>query len=62
MNTYTIKNTLGKRLYSKPELKTTKIDNRISMIMMSDSTPVGDPESMNIQHSNTVDHYKIMRG
>lgn len=63
MNTYDVKTKFEKRFYSKPELNTIKIDNQISMVMMSDSNPEGDPEkAMNLQHPNTDNPYKILRG
>ena len=63
MNTFNVNTKFGKRFYSKPELKTIRIDNQISMVMMSDANPQGDPESaVNVQNSNTIDPYKILRG
>jgi hypothetical protein len=52
-----------KRSYKKPELKSIKIDNQISMVMMSPLPPIGpDGEtSVNMQQSSTVDPYKISR-
>jgi len=34
---------MKKKIYTKPEVKKVKIDNEISMVMMS--SPPGDPES-----------------
>lgn len=48
----------GKRVYSKPELKTVIIDNQISMVMMSDP-PI---EGVNYNKTMTNDPYKISRG
>jgi hypothetical protein len=47
----------SKRKYSKPELKTIKIDNQISMVMQT-TPPL---EGVNMPHSNTVDPYKISK-
>ena len=56
MNTIASKQTPGKRIYSKPEMKSIKIDNQISMVMMSDTPPV-EPESLlNLRNDNP---YKI---
>ena len=46
-----------KRVYSKPECKTIRIDNQISMVMMSEP-PV---EGVYIQHTNNTDPYKISK-
>lgn len=35
----------NKKTYKKPQIKRTKIDNEISMVMMSPFGPDGDPES-----------------
>jgi len=56
MNTIASK-TSGKRIYSKPEMKSIKIDNQISMVMMSD-TPPDDPEKSGINLRND-NPYKI---
>ena len=54
---------MKKRTYKKPELKSIRIDNQISMVMMSDTPPSGPGESgINLQQSNSVDPYKISRG
>ena len=52
-----------KRSYKKPELKSIKIDNQISMVMMSPVPPTGpgNENSVNMQQSSTVDPYKISR-
>jgi len=47
-----------KRKYVKPEFKSIKIDNQISMVMMSPTPP---EEHVNMQLSNTVDPYKISK-
>jgi len=47
----------SKRKYSKPELKSIKIDNQISMAMQT-NPPV---EHVKMQLSNTVDPYKILK-
>jgi hypothetical protein len=57
MNTQKENVNQSKRVYSKPELKSIRIDNQISMVMMSEP-PV---EGVNMQHSNTVDPYKISK-
>ena len=46
-----------KRLYSKPELKSIRIDNQISMVMMSEPPVEGE----NLQHTNNTDPYKISK-
>ena len=52
-----------KRFYTKPELKTIKIDNQISMVMMSeDSNPEVDPWTPKTQYSSTIDPYKVSKG
>ena len=51
MNTIASKQTPGKRIYSKPEMKSIKIDNQISMVMMSDNNPPDDPSS-NLRNDN----------
>jgi len=54
MNTIASK-TPGKRIYSKPEMKSIKIDNQISMVMMSDNTPPDDPggkSGINLRNDN----------
>jgi hypothetical protein len=49
---------MKKRMYIKPELKSIKIDNQISMVMMS--PPTGPNESISIQQQSTVSNpYKI---
>ena len=55
-------NHMKKRTYKKPELKSIRIDNQISMVMMSEVPPSGPGESVNIPQSNSVDPYKISRG
>ena len=58
-----LNNKSEKKVYSKPELKTIRIDNQISMVMMSDVNPEGDPEKAeNIQHLNVKYPFKIARG
>ena len=52
---------MKKRTYKKPEVKSIRIDNQISMVMMSDVPPSGPGESMNLQQSNSVDPYKISK-
>jgi hypothetical protein len=49
-----------KRVYSKPAIASIKIDNQISMVMMSTGTP--PVEGFNNQHTNTMDPYKVLRG
>jgi len=53
---------MKKRSYKKPELKSIRIDNQISMVMMSDVPPTGPNESLGVQQTNSVDPYKIARG
>lgn len=43
-----------KRIYKKPQVKRTKIDNEISMVMMSPFGPGGDPESSVIKKMNPL--------
>jgi len=50
---------MKKRTYKKPELKSIRIDNQISMVMMSEVPPSGPNESLIIQQKNSVDPYKI---
>ena len=52
-----------KRFYTKPELKTIKIDNQISMVMLSseDPNPIGEPYSSKMPTSNN-DPYKVTKG
>jgi len=52
---------MKKQTYKKPELKLIKIDNQISMIMMSDIPPSGPNESLGIKQYNSVDPYKISK-
>jgi hypothetical protein len=52
---------MKKRMYKKPELKSVRIDNQISMVMMSDVPPTGPGESVNMQHTNVADPYKITK-
>jgi len=52
---------MKKRTYKKPDLKSIKIDNQISMVMMSDIPPSGPNESLGLQQSNSVDPYKISK-
>jgi len=47
---------MKKRAYKKPVIKSIRIDNQISMVMLSDP-PTED--SVNVQHSNSVDPYKV---
>ena len=54
-------NQMKKRIYKRPEVKSIRIDNQISMVMMSDVPPTGPGESMNIPQSNSVDPYKISK-
>lgn len=35
----------AKRSYKKPRVERIKIDNQISMVMMSQLEPIGDPET-----------------
>ena len=53
MNTNITEQTPGKRTYSKQEMKSIKIDNQISMVMLSE--PPEDP-SFNLRNENP---YKI---
>lgn len=46
-----------KRTYVKPEVKTVRIDNQISMVMMTN--PPGDPGGQNMQELDTANPYKI---
>jgi len=50
-----------KKNYSKPQIKLIKIDNQISIVMMSEAPPTGPNESFGIQQSNSVDPYKISK-
>ena len=51
-----------KRFYTKPELKAIKIDNQISMVMMSeDSNPEVDPWTPKTQYSSNFDPYKVSK-
>jgi len=53
---------MKKRTYKKPEVKSIRIDNQISMVMMSEVPPTGPGESsINLQQSNSVDPYKIAK-
>jgi len=52
---------MKKRTYKKPEVKSIRIDNQISMVMMSDVPPTGPNESIGLQQSNLVDPYKILK-
>jgi hypothetical protein len=47
-----------KRSYVKPEIKSVKIDNQISMVMMS-YTPPGDPDTHNLNQDEINNPYKI---
>jgi len=53
---------MKKRIYKKPEVKSIRIDNQISMVMMSDVPPSGPGETQSILQNNTADPYKIARG
>jgi hypothetical protein len=53
---------MKKRNYSKPVLKSIKIDNQISMVMMSDTTtPETDPWNSRLEQSKMVDPYKVSK-
>lgn len=52
---------MKKRTYKKPELKSIRIDNQISMVMMSEAPPTGPNESLGIQQTSSVDPYKISK-
>jgi hypothetical protein len=49
-----------KRTYIKPQLKAIKIDNQISMVMMSVTPPAGPGELVNMQQINNSNPYKII--
>jgi len=59
MNTLIENTNVIKRVYSKPTLNSIKIDNQITMVMMSAIEP--PTEGLNMQHSNTIDPYKISK-
>jgi len=52
------KNNNKKRIYSKPKVEATKIDNEISLVMMS-SGPPNDPEYININPMGDLNPFKI---
>ncbi len=47
-----------KRAYKKPEVKSVKIDNEISMVMMSAFGPGGDPEASVVRKLNPLRWWK----
>jgi len=53
---------MKKRTYKKPEVKSIRIDNQISMVMMSEVPPNGPNEPQSIYQTNSIDPYKISRG
>jgi len=59
MNTHKENVNQPKRVYSKPEFKTIRIDNQISMVMMS--TPEPPTEGVNMNNVSTIDPYKISK-
>ena len=55
---------MKKRAYKKPVIKSIRIDNQISMVMMSVTPPDGPPgteNSLSQQQTNLIDPYKISR-
>jgi len=50
---------MKKRTYKKPQVKSIRIDNQISMVMMSDVPPYGPNESLGMQQNCSIDPYKI---
>jgi len=50
-----------RKTYSKPVVKSVKIDNQISMVMMSELPPTAPGESLVLNQANKVNPYKIMR-
>jgi len=52
---------MTKHKYSKPELKRVKIDNHISMVMMSEVPPTGPGESLGVKHSTVANPYNIAK-
>jgi hypothetical protein len=49
---------MKKRIYKKPELRSVKIDNQISMVMMSEP-PIGPNESISVKQTTIANPYKI---
>ncbi len=56
--------TKEKRTYQNPEITKVEIDNQISMVMMSDTNPYGDPWSLaeERQENKANNPYKISQG
>jgi hypothetical protein len=48
-----------KRNYTKPQINRIKLDNEISVFMVSSPTPPGDPP-MSIQPDFSINPFKIM--
>jgi hypothetical protein len=51
-----------RKTYSKPVVKSVKIDNQISMVMMSELPPTAPGESLGLNQVSNVNPYKILKG
>jgi len=51
----------SKKLYLKPDIKSIKIDNQISMVMMSEIPPPTGPNESLVNNSS-INPFKIVKG